>query len=226
MASSPKSRNALRRRQLCVSHTLSLSPFGVTNAWLRQLGQAYQQELCCRIYVSSQHRSPRQRCFPTGSQTILAVERGLEALIKTACNRNVKPHNLITTPYHLTPDEALHELQGLIDLVRNAVSCKEECQSEAAWNALVHCRVFEWALARSAGKTVKSWLTTSATIVPEVAPGPGMPTAVEEQLLRWLTSALQSNFNILNRSLTSYSISPGVHDLLLLYADNVTRWNS
>ncbi|KAI1131406.1 hypothetical protein F5Y10DRAFT_233603 [Nemania abortiva] len=84
----------------------------------------------------------------------------------------VRPHNIISQ-YHLTPDEALFEFQSLVGLVRNAISCKAEEQSEAAWNALVHSRVFELALAKSAGKSVKSWLTTTAKMIPEVAPRTG-----------------------------------------------------
>ncbi|KAI1153550.1 hypothetical protein F4825DRAFT_248100 [Nemania diffusa] len=85
------------------------------------------------------------------------------------------PSNLITTSYHLTKDEALRELQGIVDIVDNAASCSDESQSEAAWNALVHCRVFEWALANSAGKSVKSWLVSSARMVPGVASKVGNP---------------------------------------------------
>ncbi|GAW23560.1 hypothetical protein ANO14919_131270 [Xylariales sp. No.14919] len=91
---------------------------------------------------------------------------------EAAMGKSVRPHN-VAEQYHLTPDDALRELQGLLDIVGDAASCQLECQSELAWNALVHCRVFQWALAQSAGKTMKSWLTTTATIVPELAPRTG-----------------------------------------------------
>ncbi|RWA09468.1 hypothetical protein EKO27_g5649 [Xylaria grammica] len=95
--------------------------------------------------------------------------------VEAAMGKSVRPHN-VAEQYHLTPDDALRELQGLLDLVGDAASCQLECQSELAWNALVHCRVFQWALAQSAGKTMKSWLTTTATIVPELAPRTGPRT--------------------------------------------------
>ncbi|KAI0455542.1 hypothetical protein F5B21DRAFT_193087 [Xylaria acuta] len=73
----------------------------------------------------------------------------------------VRPH-YFTTECHLTKDEALNELQSLVDLVEDSANCTKECQCEHAWNTLVRYQIFKTALAKSAGKTVKSWITKAS----------------------------------------------------------------
>ncbi|KAI1733581.1 hypothetical protein F4680DRAFT_454815 [Xylaria scruposa] len=100
------------------------------------------------------------------------IDRGIGIIIqdRVADYINIRPENL-TTEYHLTKDEAFKELQSLVDIIERAVTCTHQCLCEHAWNALVHLRLFETALAGSAGQTVKLWITSSASIVPKVAPG-------------------------------------------------------
>ncbi|KAI0100316.1 hypothetical protein GGR51DRAFT_564128 [Nemania sp. FL0031] len=93
--------------------------------------------------------------------------------VEAASRRKLQQNHLLTTQYHLTRDEALLELQGLLRLVAGAKSCKAEEQSEAAWNTVVHYPVFQLALAGPVGRSVKPWVTTTAKIVSDVVPRTG-----------------------------------------------------
>ncbi|KAI0187471.1 hypothetical protein EV127DRAFT_499045 [Xylaria flabelliformis] len=89
--------------------------------------------------------------------------------VETAANDIVHEHNLITE-YHLEKSDALYELHRLQEVIENANFCKAECLAKAAWNSLVHERIFDIALDESAGTTVKALSTTTATITPGFAP--------------------------------------------------------
>ncbi|KAI0552218.1 hypothetical protein F4679DRAFT_581906 [Xylaria curta] len=72
--------------------------------------------------------------------------------------------------YYLTKIAALGELRRLREVIRNALNCDEESESEPAWNAFVHWNIFKIALAKPAGKTVKPFLVTTAAIAPGLCP--------------------------------------------------------
>ncbi|KAI1498687.1 hypothetical protein F5X99DRAFT_431577 [Biscogniauxia marginata] len=92
----------------------------------------------------------------------------LPTVVRNDANERVHPHNLIQDPaYHLGAEEALAELRQVRSVADAASDCQLECQSEAAWNARVHNPLLLLALAGKRGKTVKPWITTTATMISE-----------------------------------------------------------
>ncbi|KAH7012253.1 uncharacterized protein B0I36DRAFT_340743 [Microdochium trichocladiopsis] len=79
-------------------------------------------------------------------------------------------HQVNRNTYCLADELAMDEFRQLQRILAYAASCKRECQSEAAWNTLVHSPLLHHAVETSQCPQVTPFIATTAGIIPALLP--------------------------------------------------------
>ncbi|KAH7016336.1 uncharacterized protein B0I36DRAFT_337369 [Microdochium trichocladiopsis] len=79
-------------------------------------------------------------------------------------------HQVNKDKYCLSDELAIDEFRQLHRILASAASCREEAQSEAAWNALVHSPLLHHAVESSQCPQVTPFIATTAGIIPALLP--------------------------------------------------------
>ncbi|KAH7007955.1 uncharacterized protein B0I36DRAFT_80472 [Microdochium trichocladiopsis] len=79
-------------------------------------------------------------------------------------------HQVNKDKYCLSDELAIDEFRQLHRILASAASCREEAQSEAAWNALAHSPLLHHAVESSQCPQVTPFIATTARIIPALLP--------------------------------------------------------